>query len=178
MTFCAAFRGFDTVNREDEDGTNRINLYLDTANVEDNSSYYQEIKFNGVTGAVDWVAGASWYSENAKQTSYVNAFTDSIDTLYYNLIGFPLFGVIGWSTLDGGKDWSAPSWHATPFDNHQPLQGLHAGAWGFIAGAVTLVIAGQFETPVDWAWVLPGCIGAGILAGVRLVAIPPHRAAR
>ena len=77
MTYSAAYRGFDTVNREDEDGTNRINLYLDTANVEDNSSFYQELKFNGMAGSVDWVAGASWYSEDAKQTSYVNAFTDS-----------------------------------------------------------------------------------------------------
>lgn len=115
MTYSAAFRGFDTVNREDEDGTNRINLYLDTANVEDNSSYYQEIKFNGVTGAVDWIAGASWYSENAKQTSYVNAFTDSIDTLYYNLIGFPLFSVLEQTLIDFsvpasvlGETWSEP----------------------------------------------------------------------
>jgi hypothetical protein len=94
------------------------------------------------------------------------------------LIGFSMFGVIGWSTLDGGKDWSAPRWDVDPFDNHQPLQGLHMGAWGFIAGAVALLIAGQSETPVDWAWVLPGCIGAGILAGVRVVAIPPHREPR
>ena len=31
-----AWRTFETVNREDEDGTNRIALYFDTANVEDN----------------------------------------------------------------------------------------------------------------------------------------------
>jgi iron complex outermembrane recepter protein len=87
MNYSAAYRGFDTVNREDEDGTNRINLYLDTANIEDNTSIYQELRFNGVVGSVDWIAGVSWYSEEAKQTSQVNAFTDSIDTLYYNLIG-------------------------------------------------------------------------------------------
>lgn len=91
------------------------------------------------------------------------------------LLGIPMCVVIVWSTLDDGKDWSAPSWHATPFDSHRPLQGLHAGAWGFIAGAVALLIAGLFKTPVDWAWVLPGCIGAGILAGMRVVAIPFHR---
>lgn len=115
MTYSAAFRGFETLNREDEDGTNRINLYLDTANVEDNSSYYQEIKFNGVSGAVDWVAGASWYSEKAEQSSVVNATTDSIDTLYYNLIGFPLFSALE-QTLIGygvpasvlGETWSEP----------------------------------------------------------------------
>jgi len=94
MTYSAAYRGFETINREDEDGTNRINLYLDTANVEDNTSYYHELKFNGMSGPVDWVAGASWYSEKAKQESRVNAYTDSIDTLYYNVIGFPLFSVM------------------------------------------------------------------------------------
>lgn len=115
LTYSAAFRGFATQNREDEDGTNRINLYLDTANVEDNTSYYQELKFNGIVGDVDWIAGASWYSENAKQSSYVNAYTDSIDTLYYNLIGFPLFSALE-QTLMGygvpasvmGETWSEP----------------------------------------------------------------------
>jgi iron complex outermembrane receptor protein len=115
MTYSAAYRAFDTVNREDEDGTNRINLYLDTANVENNSSFYQELKFNGMAGSVDWIAGASWYSEDAEQTSYVNAYTDSIDTLYYNLIGFPLFTVME-QTLQGygvpasvmGQTWSEP----------------------------------------------------------------------
>ena len=122
MTYSAAYRGFDTVNREDEDGTNRINLYLDTANVEDNSSFYQELKFNGMAGSVDWVAGASWYSEDAKQTSYVNAFTDSIDTLYYNLIGFPLFSAME-QTLVGygvpatvlGQTWSEPMYNTGDF---------------------------------------------------------------
>ena len=42
-----AWRTFETVNREDEDGTNRIALYFDTANIEDNDSWYQEFKFSG-----------------------------------------------------------------------------------------------------------------------------------
>nr|MBP6534742.1 TonB-dependent receptor [Arenimonas sp.] len=117
MTYSAAYRGFDTVNREDEDGTNRINLYLDTANVEDNSSFYQELKFNGVAGSVDWIAGASWYREDAKQTSYVNAFTDSIDTLYYNNedVGLPMFSLMeqalqayGVPATVLGHTWSEP----------------------------------------------------------------------
>ena len=44
-----AWRQFDTVNREDEDGTNNIALYFDTANVEDNESWYQEFKLSGQT---------------------------------------------------------------------------------------------------------------------------------
>ncbi len=80
-----AWRTFDTVNREDEDGTNRIGLYFDTANIEDNTSFYQELKFSGQGDAIDWVAGASYYNEDAKQASDTHAFTDSIDTLLSNL---------------------------------------------------------------------------------------------
>jgi len=80
-----AYRTFETVNREDEDGTNRIPLYFDTANVEDNESWYQEFKFSGQTGSFDWVAGVSYYSEDAKQASDTHAYTDSIDTLLLNL---------------------------------------------------------------------------------------------
>jgi iron complex outermembrane recepter protein len=80
-----AWRSFDTVNREDEDGTNRIALYFDTANIEDNESWYQEFKFSGQTDSIDWVAGVSYYSEDAQQTSDTHAFTDSIDTVLLNL---------------------------------------------------------------------------------------------
>jgi iron complex outermembrane recepter protein len=80
-----AWRTFETVNREDEDGTNHSTLYFDTANVEDNESWYQEFKFSGQTGSVDWVAGVSYYSEDAQQASDTHASTDSIDTVLLNL---------------------------------------------------------------------------------------------
>lgn len=91
-----AIRDFDTENREDEDGTNRINLYFDTANIESNRSYYQEFKFSGVSGSFDWVAGASWFKEEADQTSETNLFTDSIGTAMGNLeaYGVNLFGLL------------------------------------------------------------------------------------
>ena len=68
-----AWRGFDTVNREDEDGTNRPNLYFDTANVEHNTSFYQEFKFSGANDRMDWVAGLSYYDEDARQRSETTA---------------------------------------------------------------------------------------------------------
>jgi len=80
-----AWRHFDTLNREDEDGTNKIALYFDTANIEHNQSWYQEFKFSGKTAALDWVGGLSYYWEDAKQTSDTHAFTDSIDTVLLNL---------------------------------------------------------------------------------------------
>jgi len=67
------WRTFDTVNREDEDGTNRIALYFDTANIEHNSAWYQEFKFSGQSGVFDWVGGLSYYSEDARQASDTHA---------------------------------------------------------------------------------------------------------
>lgn len=89
-----AWRGFDTVNREDEDGTNRINLYFDTANIEHNRSFYQEFKFSGANDLMDWVAGASYYDEHARQASQTNAFTDSIDTVLLNTAGLPAYSLV------------------------------------------------------------------------------------
>ena len=80
-----AWRAFETVNREDEDGTNRIALYFDTANIEDNDNWYQEFKLSGQSDRIDWVAGVSYYSEDATQASDTHAYTDSIDTLLFNL---------------------------------------------------------------------------------------------
>ena len=80
-----AWRQFDTLNREDEDGTNRVATYFDTANIEDNESWYQEFKLSGKAGSIDWVAGASYYQEDARQASDTLAFTDSVDTVIRNV---------------------------------------------------------------------------------------------
>lgn len=80
-----SWRQFDTVNREDEDGTNLIGVYFDTANIEDNESFYQELKLAGKTDSIDWVGGVSYYKEKANQISDTHTFTDGIDTLALNL---------------------------------------------------------------------------------------------
>lgn len=82
-----AWRGFDTFNRGDYDGTNHIVSYLDTTNIEHNNSWYQEFKLSGNTGIADWVAGVSYYQEQARQTSQTNIYTDSLDTLANNVMG-------------------------------------------------------------------------------------------
>jgi len=94
-----SWRQFDTENREDEDGTNLINSYFVTANIESNKSFYQEFKLSGATPRVDWVAGVSYYNEKADQVSDTRTYTDSVDTLGVNLglyeangIPFPLYG--------------------------------------------------------------------------------------
>jgi iron complex outermembrane receptor protein len=94
-----SWRQFETVNREDEDGANLIGTYFDTANIEDNESFYQEFKFSGATERIDWVGGASYYREKADQVSDTHTYTDGMDTLGVNLgiwdalgLPFPLYG--------------------------------------------------------------------------------------
>lgn len=89
-----SWRQFDTVNREDEDGTNLIGTYFDTANIEDNESFYQEFKFSGRTASIDWVGGVSYYKEKANQISDTHTFTDGIDTLGINLGIFAALGIV------------------------------------------------------------------------------------
>ena len=84
FTSISAFRHFNTFNREDQDGTNRQYLYFDDANIEENKSYSQEFTLSGKTGIADWVAGASYYYDDAHQTSQLNLYTDGIDTLLKN----------------------------------------------------------------------------------------------
>jgi iron complex outermembrane receptor protein len=124
VTYSGSYRSFDTSNRQDEDGTNHINTYFDTENVESNSSFYQELKFNGFAGPVDWVAGISYSTEDADQISYTNAFTDSINTLYNNAIGFPLFYALEGELLANnipvtvlGLPWSEPMYNTGKFSS-------------------------------------------------------------
>jgi len=81
FTSISAYRHFNTVNREDGDGSNRLNLYLDDNNYEQNKSFSQELTLAHKNDLADWVAGASYYYDDAHQTSQIDLFTDSIDTI-------------------------------------------------------------------------------------------------
>jgi iron complex outermembrane recepter protein len=85
LTSTTAWRQFDSLNRVEEDGTNRPNLYLDTTNGESNENKYQEFKFSGASDRFDWVAGVSYYEEEASQTSEVNTTSTAVDTAVANL---------------------------------------------------------------------------------------------
>jgi iron complex outermembrane receptor protein len=90
LTSTTGYRHFSTYNLEDQDGTNRINLYFDDANIEQNTSWSQEFKLSGNTDRADWVGGVSYYYDNAHQDSQLNLFTDSIDTVIKNLSPTPV----------------------------------------------------------------------------------------
>ncbi|WP_190285574.1 TonB-dependent receptor [Montanilutibacter psychrotolerans] len=85
LTSTSAWRQYDAINHTEEDGTNRVNLYIDSENTESNESVYQEFKFNGSSARLDWVAGVSYFAEDSDQTSEVNTLTDAVDTAVFNL---------------------------------------------------------------------------------------------
>ncbi|HEU0305943.1 MAG TPA: TonB-dependent receptor, partial [Lysobacter sp.] len=75
----------DSLNQVEEDGTNRFDLYIDSTNTESNESFYQEFKFGGSNAHIDWVAGVSYFKEDADQTSEVNTNTTTVDNIVRNL---------------------------------------------------------------------------------------------
>ncbi|WP_028102167.1 TonB-dependent receptor [Pseudoduganella violaceinigra] len=85
------YRRFDSRNRQDNDGTNLPTHYVDTENSERNRSWQQEFRLSGNTGMADWVTGVSLYHEKAGQTSQVNTNTDTLDNIFGNVAGFPVF---------------------------------------------------------------------------------------
>lgn len=102
LTSISAYRHFDTYNRESQDGTDRIYLYFDDVNIERNSSYSQEFKLSGKNDVADWVGGVSYYYDDAHQTSQLNFYTDSIDTLIQNTQGFSLYGALSQALAANG----------------------------------------------------------------------------
>jgi len=127
-----SWRQFDTVNREDEDGTNLIGVYFDTANIESNESFYQEFRFSGQTDRIDWVGGVSYYNEKADQVSDTHTFTDAIDTLGVNLgiwdslgIPFPLYAGTSSFTEPFGVSMLGLPWREAMY-NHGDFEAVAA----------------------------------------------------
>ncbi|WP_436044447.1 TonB-dependent receptor [Pseudoxanthomonas sp. LjRoot143] len=85
LTSTSSWREYDSMNQTEEDGTNRADLYIDSVNTESNETFYQEFKFAGSNARLDWVAGASFFKEDARQTSEVNTNTEAVDNIVRNL---------------------------------------------------------------------------------------------
>jgi iron complex outermembrane recepter protein len=100
FTSNTAYRQFHSFNAEDNTGTDNPVTYLGTINAESNSSFQQELKFAAQNSLLDWIAGASFYRVHADQTSTIDTNTDSLDTLFSNNPGPPLFGMPLFGVLD------------------------------------------------------------------------------
>ena len=95
LSSLTGWRHFKTENLQDNDGTDNIASHLSTGNFETNTTWQQEFRLAGNNPTVDWLVGLSLSGEDAKQTSQINTYTNSIDTLLT-----PLYGVAPFLTLD------------------------------------------------------------------------------
>ena len=84
FTSTTAFSESDLAHFEDQDGTNNRFLRLDSGVTQSSRYGYQEFKFAGANDHIDWVAGASFYREEGRQSNLVNSSTSTIDTLLFN----------------------------------------------------------------------------------------------
>ncbi len=94
LTSISSFKHFETHNREDEDGTANPRLYLDTENIEKNSSLYQELRIGFDNYRLSAIAGASFFHERGRQTSAVTLLSDSVDNLLGAVADFPIFTIL------------------------------------------------------------------------------------
>jgi iron complex outermembrane receptor protein len=94
FTSISSYKGFETHNREDEDGTANPRLYLDTENIENNRSYYQELRVAYDGDRLNGILGASYFHEKGRQTSAVTLLSDSVDYLLDQVAGFPIFTIL------------------------------------------------------------------------------------
>ncbi|QOL26830.1 TonB-dependent receptor [Thalassotalea sp. LPB0316] len=77
MKYVLSYRDWQTVNREDEDGTADPTRYFDTSNNEDSNILYSELQFNYVSNKLNAVAGMSYSKEDVSQTTELNLTADT-----------------------------------------------------------------------------------------------------
>lgn len=81
MKYVASIRDWETVNREDEDGTADITRYFDTSNNEDSDIFYSEFQLSYVNDKVNAIAGFSYSKEDVSQQTELNITADTIARL-------------------------------------------------------------------------------------------------
>ena len=81
MKFIHGYRQFETINKQDEDGTAEATRYLDTDNIEDSDISYSELQFNFSNDRVNLVFGANYSREDVNQEIPVNTNVDSVTRL-------------------------------------------------------------------------------------------------
>lgn len=94
MKYVLAYRDWQTVNREDEDGTADITRYFDTSNNEDSNILYTELQLNYISDEVNAVAGFSYSKEDVSQTTELNLTADSAARLVTGELNSFIHGMV------------------------------------------------------------------------------------
>ncbi|MES2070985.1 MAG: TonB-dependent receptor [Pseudomonadota bacterium] len=161
-----AYRHFNSINREDNDGTNRIETYLDTANVESNTSWQQEFKLSGKNDRVDWVAGASYFYEKADQNSQVNTYTDSLNTLFGNVAGLPVYSLLNGAAQQFGLPVNlfGNSWQENMFNKGtNKAYAVYGDAIWHLSPKMNLTTGLRFtRDEKEFSWYAPNRVSPGV----------------
>ena len=78
VKFIGGYRTFDTINRQDEDGTAEMDRYLDTDNIENSDITYSELQFAFNNDRINLVFGANYSKEDVRQDIPVNTNANSV----------------------------------------------------------------------------------------------------
>ncbi|WP_228445316.1 TonB-dependent receptor [Thalassotalea sp. HSM 43] len=95
MMFVSSYRDWDTVNREDEDGTANITRYLDTSNNEDSDIFYNELQINYNTDRLNYVGGITYSKEDVFQETEIFLTTDTVARLVTGELNGQVRGEVG-----------------------------------------------------------------------------------
>ena len=78
VKFITGYRSFDTINKQDEDGTMEFDRYLDTDNIENSDILYTELQFAFSNDRWNAVFGVNYSDETTHQEIPVNTNADSV----------------------------------------------------------------------------------------------------
>src|SRR5699024_9078797 len=107
LKYVLGYRDWETINRQDEDGTGRIRRYFDTSNNEDSDILYSELQLNFVDDRINAVAGFSYSAEDVSQHTELNLTADTMARLTTQELNAMFQGAM---TLD--HIWNAEEWAA------------------------------------------------------------------
>jgi outer membrane receptor protein involved in Fe transport len=140
MKYVVSYREWQTINRQDDDGTADITRYFSTSNNEDSDIFYTELQFNYVSDKVNAVAGFSYSKEDVSQTTELNITADTAARMATDILNAQAKqGVAGEleSALGGNTDAHAQA------------------AFGpdvTFSGAVDTLYLANFGGPMDHLW--------------------------
>lgn len=142
----SSYRTYESENPEDKDGHIDPEFDFDDLNVEDNEQWSQEFRFEGDLGErANWIVGANYFKENAKQRSGINLDTRAVDRLVveaeagipYDLVppgtGFEIaFGPLGFPGLPRIYETGAEALAAGRYTENVDVEGDYE-SWALFA---------------------------------------------
>jgi iron complex outermembrane recepter protein len=169
------YRQFKTYNREDETGTDSYATYFDTANIEKNTSWSQELRLSKQTAIADWVVGASYSYENAAQTSQANTYTNSVDTVLENVGAVGpggLYGSTSAALAGTGINLLGQPWQESMIDDGKfKSLGIFADVIWHLTDTLNLTTGARYSYDhKEYTWTAPPTYAPGLDANLAEMA--------